>query len=63
MEVSVDPVLLELVESIDENIFKAVNEGLTLWLKQKLAMCPITKKFCTNGQNPCNDCSTFDRSL
>jgi len=62
MEVNVDPKLLELVESLDENMVKAVNEGLTLWLKEKLNTCPLTNKFCTNNKNPCNECNTFTKN-
>ena len=62
MQVEVDPKLLRLVESQGEHIKTAVREGLNLWLKQKLTTCPITKKFCTNHQNPCNDCPTFTQS-
>jgi hypothetical protein len=62
MQVDADPKLIKLVESVGENIIIAVNEGLNLWLKQKLITCPITKKFCTNNLNPCNECPTFIKS-
>lgn len=62
MQVLVDPRLLKLVESLGENIVKAVDEGLNLWLKEKLTTCPVTKKFCTNNQNPCNECNTFTKN-
>jgi hypothetical protein len=61
MEVQVDPKLLRLVESQSENIVKALNEALKLWLEQKLITCPITKRICTNNQIPCNECSTFTK--
>jgi hypothetical protein len=61
MEVRVDAKLMKLVESLDENIGRAVDEGLTLWLKEKLTTCPITNKFCTNNQKPCNECNTFTK--
>ena len=63
MQVEVEPKLMELVESLGDTLKNAVNEGLNLWLKQKLTTCPITKKFCTNNQNPCNECPTFTQSL
>ena len=59
LEIPVNPKLLKLVESLDENIVKAIDEGLNLWLKEKLTRCPVTNKFCTNNQNPCNECNTF----
>ena len=62
MEVQVDPKLLKLVESLDENIVKVVDEGITLWLKEKLITCPITNKFCTSNKNPCNECNTFTQT-
>ncbi|MEJ2271835.1 MAG: hypothetical protein P8X91_05040 [Candidatus Bathyarchaeota archaeon] len=62
MQIEVDPKLIELVESQGEKIKTAINEGLNLWLKQKLITCPMTKKFCTNNQNPCNECTTFTQS-
>ena len=62
MQVEVDNKIINLVESLGEQIKTAVKEGLNLWLKQKITTCPITKQFCTNNQNPCNDCSTFTQS-
>ena len=36
---------------------KAVDEGLFLWLKTRLTICPITKDFCVSPNNSCNNCS------
>jgi len=62
MDILVDPALLTLVESIDNDIPKVVTEALNLWIKEKLITRPITKKHCTNNKNPCNECSTFTKT-
>ena len=63
MEVQVDPKLLKLVESQSENVVKAVNEALKLWLEKKLTTCPITNTICTNNQIPCNECPIFTKRI
>lgn len=56
MNIEFDSELLNLVTSLETDVNKAVNEGLTLWLKEKMIICPITKKFCINPNCPCNNC-------
>ena len=61
MEIQVNHKLLKLATALETNIDKVVNEALTLWLKEKMATCPITNQFCTyNG--PCNDCPTTNKA-
>ena len=42
MEVQIDFTLLVLVEKLGVDKIKAINEGLTLWLKEELTTFPIT---------------------
>ena len=57
MEVNVDSKLVSLVSSLETDLNEAIDEGLTLWLKTKLTVCPITKEFCKSPNTPCNDCN------
>jgi len=56
MEIEIDSKILTLVTSIESDLKKAVDEGLSLWLKTRLTVCPITKEFCVSPNTPCNDC-------
>ncbi|MCW4034010.1 MAG: hypothetical protein NWF03_01455 [Candidatus Bathyarchaeota archaeon] len=58
VNVQVNSKLLQLVQSMEEDISKAVGEALHLWLKEKIITCPITNKLCTNPNTPCNHCET-----
>ena len=57
MDVQLDPKLLRLVATLEEDISKAMSEALTLWLKEKVPICPITERFCENLKGSCNDCT------
>ncbi len=57
MEIEIDSKILTLVSSIESDLKKAVDEGLFLWLKTRLTVCPITQEFCVAPNTPCNDCS------
>jgi len=57
MEIDIDSKILTLVSSIESDLKKAVDEGLFLWLKTRLNVCPITEDFCASSNNSCNDCS------
>ena len=57
MEIDIDSKILTLVSSIESDLKKAVDEGLFLWLKTKLTVCPITNEFCVSPNTPCNNCS------
>ena len=61
MEIQVDSKVLHLVTSLKIDLNKAINEALTLWLKQKIIVCPITNQFCTFPAGPCNDCSVSQK--
>ena len=57
MEIQVDSEILNLVSSLEKDLNSAINEALTLWLKRKIIVCPITNQFCKFPSHPCNDCS------
>ena len=57
MKIEIDSKILTLVSSIESDLKKAVDEGLFLWLKERLSVCPITEDFCASPNNSCNDCS------
>lgn len=63
MDIQIDTKILTLVSSLEADLAKAVNEGLTLWLKKRLIVCPITKQFCELPNTPCNDCFLTRKSL
>jgi len=56
MEIDIDSRILTLVSSIESDLKKAVDEGLFLWLKTRLTICPITNDFCQSPNTSCNDC-------
>ena len=56
LEIKLDSNILNLVTSVETDVTKAVHEALNLWLRERLTACPITKNFCINPKNPCNDC-------
>ena len=62
MEVQINSELIKLVDSLDENMSKAIDAGLNLWLTEKIIKCPVTKKFCINNKTPCNECDTFQKT-
>jgi hypothetical protein len=47
---------MRLVSKVEKDSTKAVREALSLWLKQKLLTCPLTKQFCENTDISCNHC-------
>jgi hypothetical protein len=55
--------VVDQVASVEKNFSKAVNEALKLWLNEKLTMCPITKDFCINQNNPCNGCKIISEKV
>ena len=57
MEIQVDPKILDLIASLEKDLTKAINEALTLWLKKRIIVCPITNQFCKFIDGSCNDCS------
>jgi hypothetical protein len=57
MEVDIDSKILTLVSSIESDMKKAVDEGLFLWLKTRLTICPLTNDFCVSPNTSCNHCS------
>ena len=57
MDVQLEPKLLRLVAAFEEDMSKAISEALTLWLKEKVPICPITESFCENLEGSCNDCT------
>ena len=57
MEIKVDPNILDLIASLEKDLQKAINEALTLWLRKRLIVCPITNQFCKFVDGSCNDCS------
>ena len=61
MEIQLDPKTLTLVTSLEADLNKAIHEALTLWLKKKVIVCPITNQFCMHGHGPCNDCSITEK--
>jgi hypothetical protein len=62
MEIQLNPKILKLVTSLETNVTKAINEALKLWLKEKMACCPITNQFCIHSNEPCNDCTVLKES-
>ena len=57
MDVQLEPKLLRLVAAFEEDMSKAISEALTLWLKLKVPICPITENFYENIEGSCNDCT------
>lgn len=57
MEIQLDPKILDLVTSLEKDLPKAINESLTLWLRKRLLVCPITNQFCKFNNGSCNDCA------
>jgi len=62
MKVQLDSNILNLVTSLETDVTKVVHEALTLWLKERLTVCPITNQFCKNSNTPCNDCSITNKN-
>ncbi|MFA5364092.1 MAG: hypothetical protein WC325_02795 [Candidatus Bathyarchaeia archaeon] len=58
VNIQVSSKLLRLVKTMETDVSKAINEGLNLWLKEKIITCPITNNLCTNTNMPCNHCET-----
>lgn len=56
MEVYVEPKIMELVSTVEKDFSKAVSEALNLWLRERIIICPITKRYCINHNVPCNEC-------
>ena len=63
MEVLLDPKILYLVSSLEKDLPKAINEALTLWLKKRIIVCPITNHFCKIINGSCNDCSVAKKVI
>ena len=57
MDIRLDSKILNLVTSLETDLTKAINEALTMWLKERLLVCPMTNQFCKYPEGPCNDCS------
>jgi hypothetical protein len=56
VKIQLEPNIVNLITSKEQDVTKAVHEALNLWLKERLTVCPITNQFCINPNNPCNDC-------
>jgi hypothetical protein len=56
MEIQLDSKILSLAASLEIDLTKVINEALTIWLKKRLPVCPITKQFCEYPKGSCNDC-------
>jgi hypothetical protein len=56
MEIQLDSKIYSLVTSLEKDLNKAVHEALTLWLKERLLVCPITNQLCEFQLGQCNDC-------
>jgi hypothetical protein len=63
MYVKLEPKILNLVASLEADLAKAVHEALTLWLKERLPVCPLTNQFCEFNEGPCNDCPVAKKHL
>jgi len=57
VDIRLDSKILNLVTSLETDLTKAINEALTMWLKERLLVCPMTNQFCKYPEGPCNDCS------
>jgi len=57
MEIQVDSKILNLIASLETDLNKVIKEALTLWLKERIIICPISGQFCKHDDGPCNDCS------
>ena len=62
VNIHVNSKLLHLATSVEKDVSKVVNEALYLWLKKKIIICPVTNRFCTNVNNPCNDCDVTSKA-
>lgn len=56
MDIRIEPEILRLIRTVENDISKVVSEALHLWLKEKILICPITEGFCENLQGSCNNC-------
>ncbi|MGD8546044.1 MAG: hypothetical protein PVH12_07710 [Candidatus Bathyarchaeota archaeon] len=57
MEIEIDPQLLRLISTFEVDISEVVKQALTLWLRERILTCPITKRFCVNINESCNKCT------
>ncbi len=57
MEVQIDPKILSLVSTVEQDFSKAISEALQVWLEGKILVCPFTEDFCENINSSCNNCS------
>lgn len=57
MEIEIDPKLLRLISTFEVDISEVVKQALTLWLRERILICPITKRFCVNMNVSCNECA------
>jgi hypothetical protein len=60
MQTLVDPQLLELIQSVEKDVSKVINEAINLWLKEKILTCPLSENFCKNPQIACNECDNLE---
>jgi len=56
--IQVNTKLLDLAAFVEKDVSKVINEALNLWLTERILICPITKKFCTQLSGSCNNCKT-----
>jgi len=56
MEIQLDSKIVKLVTLLEIDITMAINEALTMWLKKRLPVCPITNQLCEYPQGSCNHC-------
>ena len=63
MEIQLDSKIVRLVTLLEIDMTKAINEALTMWLKKRLPVCPITNHLCEYPQGQCNDCPIAQKEL
>ena len=62
MEIEVNPELLRLIATLERDISEVVHEALTLWLRERILICPITDRFCENVKKSCNECTIAENT-
>lgn len=56
LEIELNPTVLQLITSVEEDVSKVVNEAVNLWLKKHVPICPISNRFCVYIKGSCNEC-------
>jgi len=63
MEIQLDSKIVKLVTLLEIDITMAINEALTIWLKKRLPVCPITNLLCEYPQGSCNHCPIAEKKF